>query len=302
MRLGPLLVVAGLAGPGTAVGGGIATAPAAQAAACSGTSGVTVVVDTGSSVQTRCAPGDPGDGFAALQGAGFQVTRVQRFPGALCRIDGLPSSDPCDNMPPTSAYWAFFSAPAGGSWAYQQKGIGAYDPAPGTAVGFRFGSGAQPRVAPPAKPAAPSPTPTTSSARPTARPTTQEPAPAPTDSRPTPSAGPRATTGGGSGPAPSSEGAPPSSGTTSSGRTSGPGGTTSTSSGRRSSSTSRPSRSTTSSAATASSTAGSTPQEDWRAQPADEGSGPSLGPALVGGGLVAGLAAAGVLAARRRGD
>ena len=68
----------------------------------------------------------------------------------VCRINGYPSSDPCVRMPPGDAYWAFFHAKRGGSWVYSSSGVASYDPAPGTVVGFRFGSGQQPRVAPPA--------------------------------------------------------------------------------------------------------------------------------------------------------
>ena len=68
----------------------------------------------------------------------------------VCRINGYPSSDPCVRMPPGDAYWAFFHAKRGGSWVYSSSGVASYDPAPGTVVGFRYGSGKQPRVAPPA--------------------------------------------------------------------------------------------------------------------------------------------------------
>lgn len=132
-------------------------APAAHAAPCGTGDGVTVVVDTGSQVLTRCAPGDPSSAREALGAAGFAITPVARFPGAICRIDGQPASDPCQAMPPASAYWAIFTAPSGGSWSYAQQGAGSLNPAPGTALGFRFGSGQAPRQSPPAAPA-PAPT------------------------------------------------------------------------------------------------------------------------------------------------
>ena len=147
----------------------MAAAPA-SAAACSGTSGVTVVVDTGGSTSTRCASGDPSSALKALTGAGFSVTYPQQFYGTVvCRIDGYPESDPCFRMPPGDAYWAFFHAKRGGSWVYSSTGVASYDPSPGTVVGFRFGSGQQPRIAPPAPPktSEPAPTKTTSEPDPT---------------------------------------------------------------------------------------------------------------------------------------
>ncbi|HST64603.1 MAG TPA: hypothetical protein VLM05_05390, partial [Mycobacteriales bacterium] len=51
-------------------------APAADAAACSGSSGVTVVVDYGAlgGIQVGCAAGDPASGLSALHNAGFGTT------------------------------------------------------------------------------------------------------------------------------------------------------------------------------------------------------------------------------------
>ena len=140
-----------VAATGLALAGLVVAAAPASAAACSGTSGVTVVVDTGGSVSTKCASGDPSSALKALASAGFSVTYPQQYPGSVvCRINGYPSSDPCVRMPPGDAYWAFFHAKRGGSWVYSSNGVASYDPAPGTVVGFRFGSGQQPRVAPPA--------------------------------------------------------------------------------------------------------------------------------------------------------
>jgi len=126
--------------------------PVAHAAACSGTSGVTVVVDftaLGGGVQIGCAPGDPATGLAALQGAGFTVTGTARWGLTfVCRIDGLPTSatDPCVNTPPATAYWSYWHAPSGGAWSYSTSGASSYDPAPGSVEGWSFGSGTAPGV------------------------------------------------------------------------------------------------------------------------------------------------------------
>ncbi len=144
-RLAAPLFAALLALAGTAV----ATAPAASADACVGTSGVTVVVQSDAGTVISCAPGDPSSGFDALSRAGFGFDVVQRFPGALCRINGYPADQACVMMPPATAYWAYWQAPAGGSWTYSSAGAGSTNPAPGSVEGWRFGSGQAPSVAPP---------------------------------------------------------------------------------------------------------------------------------------------------------
>lgn len=154
------------AASGLALAGLVVAAAPASAAACSGTSGVTVVVDTGGSISTRCASGDPSTAWKALTAAGFGTTPVQTFPGALCQINGYPDTS-CVRMPPASAYWAFFHAKAGGSWTYSSSGVASYNPSPGTVVGFKFGSGGQPGIAPPAAPATSKPAPTTAKPKPT---------------------------------------------------------------------------------------------------------------------------------------
>ncbi|WP_348650215.1 hypothetical protein [Verrucosispora sp. WMMD573] len=129
---------------------------AAQAAACTGTTGVTVVVDYGSlggGVQVACALGDPATGLAALQGAGFTVTGTQRWGLAfVCRINGKPTAatEPCINTPPASAYWSYWHASgSGAAWTYSTLGATSYNPAPGTVEGWSFGSGAAPSITAP---------------------------------------------------------------------------------------------------------------------------------------------------------
>ena len=171
-------------------------APVAGAAACSGTSGVTVVVDFGAlggGVQTGCAGGDPGSGLAALSAAGHGYTFVPRQPGLVCQIDARPN--PC-NGAPTTAYWSYWHASRGGSWSFSTLGAGGYDPAPGTVEGWAFGAGRRPGIAPPAAPAPPPPAPPPPAPRSTAK-----PAPEPTS--PPPAATPR-TSAPGAPPAPGS--------------------------------------------------------------------------------------------------
>ncbi|ASW55374.1 hypothetical protein [Plantactinospora sp. KBS50] len=129
---------------------------AAQAAACTGTSGVTVVVDfaaLGGGVQVGCAPGDPATGLAALQSAGFTVTGTARWGLAfVCRINGKPTSatEPCVNTPPATAYWSYWHASgSGAAWSYSSSGASSYNPAPGSVEGWAFGAGAAPSITAP---------------------------------------------------------------------------------------------------------------------------------------------------------
>ena len=89
-----------------------APVPPASAAACSTGHGVTVVVDfheLGGGVQTGCVADGAGDTAAELfPAAGFSLSYVQRQPGFVCRVEGVPAEDPCVNTPPADAYWALY--------------------------------------------------------------------------------------------------------------------------------------------------------------------------------------------------
>ncbi|MEI2779300.1 MAG: hypothetical protein V9G19_25720 [Tetrasphaera sp.] len=153
-RLVPL-VVSGLSA--TALAGPVAASPsptdapssvAAQSlpVSCPRGKGVTVVVDFGPSTTVKCATGDPSSGLAALSGAGFKVVQVQRFPGAVCRINGVPSrtQEACVVMPPSTRYWSYWHAVRGGRWVYSTSGAGTNNPKPGTVEGWAFGAGKPP--------------------------------------------------------------------------------------------------------------------------------------------------------------
>ncbi len=145
--LAPLAAAAALTA--ALLGASTAAAPPAHAAACSGTTGVTVVVDftaLGGTIQTGCALGDPSSGLAALTGAGFSYAFHPRFPGLVCRINALPN--PCNGAPAT-AYWSYWHASHGGAWSYSSLGAGSYDPAPGEVEGWAFGAGSQPGITAP---------------------------------------------------------------------------------------------------------------------------------------------------------
>lgn len=296
LRTWPALGLAlGLAGL-LAVVGAIGLATPAQAAACTGTSGVTVVVDfaaTGGGVVTRCAPGDPSSGLDALTAAGFTFTQVQTQPGFVCQIDRKPSST-CVKTPPASAYWSYWHAARGGSWSYSQTGAGSYDPKPGSVEGWAFGAGGKPGVSPPA-PSAPKPSASSTTTRPSGGSTT----------RTSGTGGSRAT--GGSGGA---------AGTSSGGRTASSGGASSAGPGTSATSVAGSARTTAPTGASSSPRAGSssstatsgaggsetsaTPDALDGSSPASSsaaGSGISL---VVGVLLLAVMGAAGLVVARRR--
>jgi len=187
----------------TATAGGLAALVPplpATAAACSGVSGVTVVVEfngLGGGVDQDCAA--EGGGHTAdrlLKETGHALAYVQRFPGFVCRVDGLPADDPCVNTPPADAYWGlWWSDGKTGKWTYSSLGAGSLTvPAGGYLAMVWDGSAGQ--VAPdsdPAPHATPSPSPTpTKKASPTAKPTpaTPTPSPTPATSAPTPTLSP----------------------------------------------------------------------------------------------------------------
>jgi hypothetical protein len=173
----------------TAAAGGLGclVAPAAAAAeACPGSTGVTVVVEygaVGSGTSTGCAA--DGGGQTAdrlLKATGHALTYVQRFPGFVCRIDGLPGDDPCVNTPPADAYWGlWWSDGKTGEWSYSSLGAGSLAIPAGGYVAMVW-DGSTGTVRPQADPA-PHPTPTPS---PTPTPTpTKKPSPTAT-ATPTP--------------------------------------------------------------------------------------------------------------------
>lgn len=134
---------------------GVTAAPAA-AAACTDAGGITVVVDPGSlsgSLSQTCVASGGDDGAALFAAAGHTLERVQRFPGAVCRVDYQPESAGCVNMPPTNAYWGlFWSNGTSGSWVYASEGVDSLSVPAGGSVAFAWqasSSRRDPAVAPP---------------------------------------------------------------------------------------------------------------------------------------------------------
>lgn len=144
---------------------GVALAPAAATSGyCTG-AGVNVLVDftgQGGGITRACAPqGAGGSAWNAFEQAGVSLTPVQRYPGAVCRVDGRPADASCVNMPPQNAYWGFFTS-RGGGWTYASVGPNSYRVADGDTIAFAWQSGTQraPAAAPATPHRAPAPSPT----------------------------------------------------------------------------------------------------------------------------------------------
>ena len=141
----------------------------AVAAGCSGSTGVTVVVDyhqLGGGVQQACdADGGGKVASTVFPDSGFPLTYVQRQPGFVCRVAGAPSSDPCVNTPPASAYWSlWWSDGKSGTWTYASTGVGSLKVPDGGYVAFSWqgqDGKAAPGITPSprAAPSSPSPSP-----------------------------------------------------------------------------------------------------------------------------------------------
>jgi hypothetical protein len=192
--LGRLLAAAALVA--AAAGAGVPS-PAA-AAACPSAEGVTVVVDfneLGGGVPSVCEAAGGGKSASVLfEDAGFPLSYASQEPGFVCRVSGVPTSDPCVNTAPANAYWGlWWSDGKTGSWSYSSLGAPALTIPEGGYVAFSWDQSdgsAPPSFTPAAHRPEPTPSPT---------PTTK---PSPS-SRPTPTPGTSAT--------PTPDGSPPAS-------------------------------------------------------------------------------------------
>ncbi len=162
----------------------LSTAPA-QAATCSTSSGVSVVVDfhqLGGGVQTACDAEGAGK-YAAAQftDVGHTLTYVQGQ-AFVCQVDGAPDTQ-CVRTPPADAYWSlWWSDGTNGTWTYSSSGVGSLKVPAGGYVALSWQKGTT-QVPPGTTPkahssASPSTTPTS---RPTSSPTHK---PSPTPSTP----------------------------------------------------------------------------------------------------------------------
>ncbi|HEX5918960.1 MAG TPA: hypothetical protein VFY76_13965, partial [Nocardioides sp.] len=163
-----------VAAPGLVLG---STQPAG-AATCASSGGVSVVVDyreLGGSTVTACSADGGGKSAAAIfASVGVDISYATRQPGFVCRVNGLPTSDPCVNASPANAYWGLWWADGSkASWTYSSYGVGSLTVPAGGSVGWSWqqdraaGASVPPAVAPPVMKtstptSSPSPTPTSS--------------------------------------------------------------------------------------------------------------------------------------------
>lgn len=179
-RLALALLVAGV---------GLVPAPATAAGFCSD-GGVSVVVDFGAlggGVRTGCDATGNRNAAKAFTNTGHPLTYAQRQPGFVCRVDGVPTSDPCVNTSPADAYWGLHWSDGTSGWKYSTLGVGSLDVPAGGSVAFSWQDGgtADPPGTGPASAASAPPSSSGTSSGASSRPT---PRPSPTG-KPKPAAG-----------------------------------------------------------------------------------------------------------------
>jgi hypothetical protein len=147
--------------------------------------------DLGGGSQSLCDADGGGQKASALfTSNGYPLTYAQRQPGYVCRVSGVPTSDPCVNTSPASAYWGlWWSDGKNGKWTYSALGVQSLTIPAGGSVAFAWDDvdgSVQPSVTPPKQAASPSPS-ASASASPTRTPTptptttpTRTPKPTPT--------------------------------------------------------------------------------------------------------------------------
>lgn len=157
-------ILAGLVATVVTAAGAITAAPQAAAATpVTSCSGVWMVVDFGTlggGTQTRCAT-KYGTGTAALRSAGFTVTKDG---GMITKLNKKPATVS------SKGYWSYWHATKKSdgtfaAWSYSTKGADGYQPAKGSAEGWRYLSLSGARKTPSVKPPrgyAKAPTPTIS--------------------------------------------------------------------------------------------------------------------------------------------
>lgn len=159
---------------GAVAGLGLLGPAPAYAAACSGTSGVTVVVDfaeLGGGVTAGCDSDVDGQrARAILADAGYSLTMASKSPGFMCRINGLPADDPCVDAAPADRYWSVWWADGkGGSWSYSSRGVDSLRVPDGGYLGMAWHEGTD-KAGPPATVPAARTAPVSQAPAPTAKP------------------------------------------------------------------------------------------------------------------------------------
>ena len=136
-------------------------APSTAAAACSPTSGVTVLVNysdvLGEPNLTACAPLASGTESVAdaLKAVGVKTEGTAKYGDqVVCRVNGLPAADEpftvpghaeyteaCKDMAPEYAYWALWVKSGTKAWDYAAEGVATQQVKPGDSIGLVFTTG-----------------------------------------------------------------------------------------------------------------------------------------------------------------
>jgi hypothetical protein len=104
---------------------------------------VTLYVDWGtlktSAPTTTCIPkSSTMSGPDFLTEAGYTIIGTHKYPTQIiCRLNGLPASDPCITMPPAHAYWAILIE-QNNKWSWAQTGIDQVLLKPGEGIGLVY--------------------------------------------------------------------------------------------------------------------------------------------------------------------
>ncbi len=152
-----LAACTGTAAPDTTTTAPEGTSPIISDAACEGSEGVTLIVDSGDldadGDRTTCVVTDQTIGAAdALSIAAIRTEGTVEYPDEIvCRVDDVPSAETeltatdgtvvketCESMPPAHAYWSLWVKPADGEWAYAQEGLATLKLEPGDSLELLF--------------------------------------------------------------------------------------------------------------------------------------------------------------------
>lgn len=144
---------------GVATGAVVVSAPA-QADVCRAGQGVTVVVDyqqLGGGTSTACVPGGSMIAASAFAAAGVDMQRAARQRGFVCRVNAQPTDAGCVQASPANAYWSLWVSSGNGTWSYATSGVDGVTVPEGGWVAWSWqdqADRAQPRVSPVGAPAA----------------------------------------------------------------------------------------------------------------------------------------------------
>ena len=133
------------------------TAAASSSASAGPCDGVKVIVDSGALKQDAadisvCVDVDePTVAADVLKEANIKTEGTEQYPTELvCRVNGVPAADldikhkagtyreECKGMPAAFAYWALWTKPAAGDWAYAQEGLATLKVSPGESLELLF--------------------------------------------------------------------------------------------------------------------------------------------------------------------